>query len=136
MKNFGNAILKGLFVDIIFNYLKLTLKIVGSSVSKINSSDGSNSSEFVVLVWFKNFLDAIIVLFYPIAVIGIIIGVIWSKVELGYFLYSDDIIEFCSLLIGLYFTPISIGLVKEVLSIAIVNVTKIEQIEKNTNKDI
>ena len=129
MKDFGNAILKGLFVDIIFNYLKLPLKIVGSSVSKINSSDGSNSSEFVVLVWFKNFLDAIIVLFYPIAVIYII----WMYFELGeYFYYQGFIYS----VIATYFGPISIGFVKEILSIAIVKITKIEQIEKNTNKDI
>ena len=127
MKNFGNAILKGLFVDIIFNYLKLPLKIVGSSVSKINSSDGSNSSEFVVLVWFKNSLDAIIVLFYPIAVILII----WQYFEFeGYFYLGLPQV------MAIYFGPISIGFVKEILSIAIVNVTKIEQIEKNTNKDV
>tara|TARA_Y100000746_G_scaffold231858_1_gene246850 strand:- start:759 stop:1148 length:390 start_codon:yes stop_codon:yes gene_type:complete len=129
MKDFGNAILKGLFVDIIFNYLKLPLKIVGSSVSKINSSDGSNSSEFVVLVWFKNFLDAIIVLFYPIAVIYII----WMYFELGDYFYYED---FIYSVIATYFGPISIGFVKEILSIAIVKITKIEQIEKNTNKDI
>ena len=129
MKNFGDAILKSLFVDIIFNYLKLPLKIVGSSVSKINSSDGSNSSEFVVLVWFKNFLDAIIVLFYPIAVIYII----WMYVELGDYFYYEG---FIYSVIAIYFGPISIGFVKEILSIAIVKITKIEQIEKNTNKDI
>ena len=127
MKNFGNAILKGLFVDIIFNYLKLPLKIVGSSVSKINSSDGSNSSEFVVLVWFKNFLDAIIVLFYPI----VVIFMIWQYFEYGGYFYFGF-----TEVIAIYFGPISIGFVKEILSIAIVNVTKIEQIEKNTNKDI
>ncbi|MEW4923528.1 hypothetical protein [Algibacter sp. 2305UL17-15] len=113
--NFGKAALKTLEL-IIVKPLTLPFKIyknalIALSNGKADDSEESNlSSDFPLYIWLISIFNALIVLAYPIGVIMAIKG--WS----GYF---GSFGLFLGILVTTYFSPLYIGLIREVLQISL-----------------
>jgi len=125
MKKFIDAIIKSLWVLFIQVFL-MPIKAVNSSINSIlSSTESAEKSEFVILLWIKNIFEAKIVLAWPIGVVTLI-----------YLLLTQGLVfSLLSVLAWSYFSPVIIGLIKELLSLTIINVLKLEEISRNTNKD-
>ena len=113
--NFGKVILRVL-VLLIVKLFTLPFTIYKNSLINLSNSDEGDSAEntlsqdFPIYVWFMDYYDALIALIYPIGLLGLIIGVSASGEGFGSFLGG---------LIALYFTPLFIGLLKELFSITL-----------------
>ena len=114
--NFGKVILRILVLLIVkpftlpFTIYKNTLINLSNS-EEGDSAENTLSQDFPIYVWFMDYYDALIALIYPIGLLGLIIVVSASGiVGFGSFLGG---------LIALYFTPLFIGLLKELFSITL-----------------
>ena len=113
--NFGKVILRVL-VLLIVKLFTLPFTIYKNSLINLSNSDEGDSAEntlsqdFPIYVWFMDYYDALIALIYPIGLLLLIIGVSASGEGFGSFLGG---------LIALYFTPLFIGLLKELFSITL-----------------
>ena len=116
--NFGKVILRVLVLLIVklftlpFTIYKNTLINLSNS-EEGDSAENTLSQDFPIYVWFMDYYDALIALIYPIGLLGLIIVVLGSNdafLGVGSFLGG---------LIALYFTPLFIGLLKELFSITL-----------------
>jgi|TARA_B110000285_G_scaffold114999_1_gene130326 hypothetical protein len=113
--NFGKVILRVLVLLIVkpftlpFTIYKNTLINLSNS-EESDSAENTLSQDFPIYVWFMDYYDALIALIYPIGLLGLIIGVSALGEGFGSFLGG---------LIALYFTPLFIGLLKELFSITL-----------------
>ena len=123
---YGSAIGKSFFILIVQIFI-MPIRVLRSAVPSV-LSEGSEreSKDFVMLVWLKDIFDAVIVLAYPIGMILLII----ATLDVGY----NETEFFLVGLIVLYFAPLYLGIVKELVSLAIIQVLRIEQIARNTKK--
>lgn len=127
MENFGTAIGKS-FLILIVQIFVMPLRVLKTSINSIvSSSSDSEKTDFVMLMWIKNLYEAIIVLCYPLGLLGIIITALDMSYGAGEF--------FITATISLYFVPIGLGLLKEIIAITVINVVKLEEIARNTRKD-
>ena len=126
MENYVSAIGKS-FLILIVQVFVMPLKVLKASVRSITSaSQDGEETDFVMLMWIKNLYEALIVLCYPLGLLGIVISEEMRS--------SDD--EFLiGSVIMLYFIPMALGLVKELIAVTVVNVVKLEEIARNTKKD-
>tara|TARA_B110000483_G_C17909995_1_gene432719 strand:- start:132 stop:527 length:396 start_codon:yes stop_codon:yes gene_type:complete len=113
--NIVKAVLQTLNL-LILKPLTLSFKIYKNSLINLSNSESEDSAEstlsddFPLYVWYVNLFDALILLTYPY---GIVVSI--------FLLSSDyvgiDIVFFY--LIGTYFSPLLLGLLKEIASIAL-----------------
>ncbi|MBN1597716.1 MAG: hypothetical protein JW894_05440 [Bacteroidales bacterium] len=128
--NFGKAILNALFIIFIYALFVLPWSIWIGAVKRFGSVNEGETfvsslrkTEFMVFNYFKMVFDAIIVIIYFLAPIIAIIMLIKSGFS-----------SFLGVLVGCYLSPIYLSAIKELLSIALVQVMKIEEIADNTKK--
>ncbi|MBT6013246.1 MAG: hypothetical protein HOG85_00335 [Flavobacteriales bacterium] len=125
--NFGSAIGKSFFILIIQVFV-MPIKVLKASVRSISSaSQDGEETDFVILLWIKNLYEALIVLCYPLGLLGIVITALDMRHGAGQF--------FIGSVIMLYFIPIALGLFKELIAVTVINVVKLEEIARNTKKD-
>ena len=126
--DFGKVIVKVLEVLIAkvfvlpFKIYKNTL--INLSDNKKTGGDHSLSDDFPVYLWSINIFEAIIALIYPLgalAALGIII------VGESY----DPTAEAASVLIGAYFAPLYLQLIKELFSLTLKMLQYLKDISKN-----
>ena len=116
--NFGKVILRVL-VLLIVKLFTLPFTIYKNSLINLSNSDEGDSAEntlsqdFPIYVWFMDLFDAYIALIYPLGILGLIIG---YTSDYGFGFEFED---FVGSLIALYFTPLFIGLLKELFSITL-----------------
>jgi len=139
-ENIINALVSALFL-IFINLFVMPYNIwVGaakrlSTLRELGLSSQMQKTEFVVFNWLKLLFDSLIFLVYVIAPLIFIIGIIVSLSDPymrsagGFFVLRNIVF-----LVMSYFLPLFLSLIKELLSIALVQVMKIEQIEENTRK--
>mgnify|MGYP006191580069 FL=1 len=127
MENYGSAIGKS-FLILIVQVFVMPLKVLKASVRSITSaSQDGEETDFVMLMWIKNLYEALIVLCYPLGLLGIVITYSDMRYGAEEFLFGSVIM--------LYFIPIALGLVKELIAVTVINVVKLEEIARNTKKD-
>ena len=153
MSNIISAHLKSLKI-LILQVLILPATIYRDTISKLSDDKDENETGFQVLHWVVKIYDALIVLSYSL---GSIILLLWttniveeenpiwySSWEDGYYNENEEWISNSSyyfeveglivVLVSIYFLPLAISLVKEIFSIAIMQVIRLGKIEKNTRK--
>ncbi len=94
----------------------------------------SQKTEFPVLFWIRLLFDVVVFL-TPLVVIYAFIKVIGTIVDYG--VYANFKFWFFVVflpLLGAYFSPVIVSIVKEFFNLALVQVMKIEKIEENTRK--
>ena len=128
--NLGKALLNALYIIFIYGIFVLPWNIWIGSVKRFASKEAGESftqsmtkTEFLVFNFLKSIFDAIIILIY-------IVGPILATVA-G---FRTGFLAFLSTLIAAYFAPLYLSLVKELLSLALIQVMKIEEIADNTKK--
>jgi len=111
--NFGAVALRVLYLIIVkpfvlpFNIYKNTLQNLANNDNE-DSAESTLSQDFPIYVWFIDYYDAIIALIYPIgALVAIYAGI------------EGDFGEFFGTVVGCYFAPLVLGLIKEILSITL-----------------
>lgn len=139
-KHIGNAVVSSLFL-VILNVFVMPFNIWLGATERLNNLRESGiisemrKTELIVLSWLKLLFDSIIFLVYILAPIIIIIQIIIALSspfmrETGGAVFGIIL----SSLVGIYFSPIILSFIKEIISIALIQVTKIEKIEENTRK--
>ena len=111
---------------ILIKIFLMPVNIVRKSVSNLPKQQDIKT-EFIVLYYMKQLYDAIIILFWPVSVaffFYILIKYNFSHIQEGVLYY----IAIC------YFSPLYIALMKELLSLALIAVVKLEEIARNTRK--
>mgnify|MGYP001286966991 CR=1 FL=1 len=130
MKNYIDAILKSLFI-ITLKVFVIPLKVTESARKSIlNSNNEEKKTDFVILLWIKNFYDAGIVLSYPIGVSFILYSYWATGVYPGDEPLTPSLI---AMFIGVYFSPVFLGFCREIIAYFLVSVIKLEEISQNTS---
>lgn len=125
MENFGRAIRKSIII-LIAKIFIMPIKVLKTSINGINeSSKDAENTQFPLFMWVKNMYEALIVLCYPLGLLG----------QIFYAIDGGSFGDFLMGVIILYFIPLALGLIKEAISITIINVVKLEEIARNTKKN-
>lgn len=130
--NFVGALVNVLYVIFIYGLFILPWSIWAATVKRLGEADVNGftdrlrKTEFMVLNYLKMLFDAFIFLIYIIAPIIFIIRLIQGA---GFG-------EALLVLVGAYFSPLYVSLIKEAIILALVQVMKIEEIADNTKKDM
>jgi len=103
----------------------MPVNVVRKSVSNL-SKQQDIKTEFIVLYYIKQLYDAIIILYWPASALFFLYMLIEDK----FYNIEPGIIFIASF----YFSPIAIALIKEILSLALISVVKLEEIARNTRK--
>ena len=132
--NFGTVIKNSLKVLIIVP-LTLPLKIYTntlkalSNIENKDSVESTLSSDFPLYVWLISLFNAVIALIYPIG----LIFALYSAYEMSGNRYTDGsevFMIFSATIVTTYFTPLYMGLIKELLSVALKNLFYLKTISK------
>ncbi len=124
--NFGKALLQTLNL-LIAKLFTLPFKIYKNSLINLSNSDRQDSAEstlsddFPLYVWQVSVFDALIFLVYPIGIIGFLSALIFNTMY-----FSEALL----ILVGAYFYPLIIGLLKEIFSLALKNLQYLKTISK------
>jgi len=119
--NIGKALLQTLNL-LILKQFTLPFKIYKNSLINLSNSESEDSAEstlsddFPLYVWYVNIFDALIFWTYPI---GIIVSVFYLFSGDEYGGYDFGAAAAASVLLITYFTPLFLGLMKEIISIAL-----------------
>jgi len=144
----GSALAAALFL-IFINVFIMPYNIWVSAVGRLSELKKSGiiaemrKTELIIFSWLKLLFDSLIVLVVPLLIIAGIIGRI-----IGSFLNHGSAGSFGEFgggvasgplsglvwFIMIYFSPVFLSLFKEIISIALIQVMKIERIEENTRK--
>lgn len=122
--NFGNVVLKILEL-LILKLFTLPIKIYKNALVALSNSDADDSEEknlsgdFPLYVWIVSIFSAIIALTYPI-------GFIYALV-MG---YISGFTVFIISLVSVYFSPLYLGLVKELILITLKTLLYLKIISK------
>ena len=124
--NLGKALLQTLNL-LIAKLFTLPFKIYKNSLINLSNSDSQDSAEstlsddFPLYVWQVSVFDAVIFLVYPLGIIGFLLALISNTM-----FFSEALL----ILVGAYFYPLIIGLLKEIFSIALKNLQYLKTISK------
>lgn len=119
--NIGKALLQTLNL-LILKQFTLPFKIYKNSLINLSNSESEDSAEstlsddFPLYVWYVNIFDALIFWTYPI---GIIVSFFYLFNGDEYGGYDFGAAGAASVLLTTYFTPLFLGLIKEIISIAL-----------------
>lgn len=122
--NYFHALGLSLYLIIIKMFV-MPVNVVRKSVSNL-PKQLDIKTEFIVLYYIKQLYDSIIILFWPASVLFFF----YLLIEEEFYNAEQGIvyIAFC------YFYPLIISLLKELLSLALIAVVKLEEISRNTRK--
>ena len=122
--NYFHALGLSLYL-IIIKIFVMPVNVVRKSVSNLPKQQDIKT-EFIVLYYIKQLYDSIIILFWPASVLFFF----YLLIEEDFYNAEQGIayIAFC------YFCPLIIALMKELLSLALIAVVKLEEISRNTRK--
>ncbi len=127
---FVRALVNVLFIIFVYGLFILPWTIWLGAMNRIGAKSDENfmdkvkSTEFMVFYYFKLLFDAIIFLAY---IIGPIVAIISAFSD-----YGGGFSAFLLGIIGAYLSPLWLSLIKEVITLALVQVLKIEEIADNT----
>ena len=122
--NYFHALGLSLYL-IIIKIFVMPVDVVRKSVSNLPKQQDIKT-EFIVLYYIKQLYDAVIILYWPASVLFFF----YMLIEDRFYNAEEGIayIAFC------YFYPLIIALLKELLSLALIAVVKLEEISRNTRK--
>ena len=103
----------------------MPVNVVRKSVSNLPKQQDIKT-EFIVLYYIKQLYDSIIILFWPASVLFFFYLLIEEE-----FYNTEQGIAYIAIC---YFYPLIIALLKEILSLALISVVKLEEIARNTRK--
>tara|TARA_B110000008_G_scaffold133679_1_gene135819 strand:- start:130 stop:549 length:420 start_codon:yes stop_codon:yes gene_type:complete len=121
--NIGKALLQTLNL-LILKQFTLPFKIYKNSLINLSNSESEDSAEstlsddFPLYVWYVNIFDAFIFWTYPIGII-VSLFVLFSGDDGYAYGYDFGAAAAASVLLITYFTPLFLGLMKEIISIAL-----------------
>jgi hypothetical protein len=110
---------------IIIKIFIMPVNIVKKSVRNLPKQQDIKT-EFIVLYYIKQLYDSIIILFWPASVLFFF----YLLIEDVFYDFEEGI-QYVALC---YFYPLIIALMKELLSLALISVVKLEEISRNTRK--
>ena len=113
------------FYLIVIKIFIMPINVVKKAVSNLPHQQGFKT-EFIILYYIKHVYDAVIVLFWPASVVIFF----FRLIEDDFY----DIEEGLVFVAVCYFIPLWIALMKELLSLALIAVVKLEEIARNTRK--
>ena len=126
---FGLALSTALRIPLNIFIIPVTIWKGAQERLNILGQDSINNSfrktEMIVFNWFKTLFDSLIFLSWPIMII--------VAISVGASTYRGGEKVLPILILG-YFTPIILSFLKESISIGLIMVLKVEQIERNTSQ--
>ncbi|MDA0764045.1 MAG: FHA domain-containing protein [Proteobacteria bacterium] len=111
---------------ILIKIFLMPVNIVRKSVSNLPKQQDIKT-EFIVLYYMKQLYDAIIILFWPVSVAFFF----YILIKYNFYHIQEGVLYYIAIC---YFSPLYIALMKELLSLALIAVVKLEEIARNTRK--
>jgi len=123
--NYFHALGLSLYLIVIKIFI-MPINVVKKSVSNLPKQQDIKT-EFIVLYYIKQVYDSIIILFWPLSILFFLYMLIEDN-----FYDTEQGIAYIAIC---YFYPLMIALMKELLSLVLIAVVKLEEISRNTRRD-
>jgi len=125
-ENYFHALGLSLYLIVIKIFI-MPLNVVKKSISNLPKQQDLKT-EFILLYYIKQVYDSIIILFWPLSILYLFYIVIEAQA-------FPDFEAVSIFLVMSYFSPLWIALIKELLSLVLIIVMKLEEIARNTRRD-